>query len=291
MCRSNEGVSRAIRGGVIVLIVAGCAFQPGAGGPSNAGSLASGGKGIPGAGAGSGWLNVRVRWPDRSLPGFQAQAIPGRTRAIRLTTLDAGRQIADLRTLVREGAPGGESTASLKLLAGTGYGLTAEAFQEADPGDDATPIAAGSAANLTIRASKILAVPVTLTSVNAPAITALSVTAGPYDTPLTVDGKNFGATPGLPWVVTIGGVPAPSERADDSRIVARVPVGAVSGQVVVRVDGIPSTTVVGFTVTQGIDATIGERDAPPLDSGLELGLAERDPGGLDIRLETDQEAP
>jgi hypothetical protein len=280
-------MTRILRGAAVLLLGAGCADPSAPGGPSGSAGGATH-VGIANTPEGSGWLRVRVRWPERSLPGFNAQAIPGRTRAIRLTTLDAGRQVADLRTLVRSADLSGESTASLRLAAGAGYAITAEAFEQAEPADDATPIAAGSAVNLTIRASTILAVPLTLTAAGAPSISSLSVTAGPHDTPLTIVGRHFGATPGLPWHVTIGGMRVPAIRRDDTRIEARVPEGARGGQVVVWVDEVPSTTVARFTVTQGLGVEVVSDEDMAADHGLTVDLDEALPGGLELWLD---EAP
>lgn len=200
---------------------------------------------------------MQIRWPDRDLPGFAAQAIPLRTRSIRLTTQDPQSVIADLRLLIREGGSTATASTTMELQAGSSYGVTAEAFEEAAPADDSVPIAQATAANVPIRKSKLTRVPLTLTAAYAPAITSLSVTEGPYGTTVDVLGANFGATPGFPFAVTFGGaVATEAARSGDDKIAAKVPVGAVSGNVVVHVDGVPSTSVALFTITQGLDATL-----------------------------------
>lgn len=74
------------------------------------------------------------------------------------------------------------------------------------------------------------------TSLPPPVITALGrPVAGEGDT-LAILGRNFSGVPAQNFV-TIGGLPAEAIGASFDRVIARVPVGAVSGQVLVRVGG------------------------------------------------------
>ena len=200
---------------------------------------------------GWGFLQVTVRWPKRDLPGFQAQVIPQRTNSIRLTVTGSQDAVAYRATIPR--AVGvAAATTSVRLEAGLGYGMKAEAFAESQPTDTSTSIAWGNAVNVPILKSKITQVPITLTAVNAPAITLMSPTAGPYGSEIAISGKNFGETLSLPFLVTLGGVTLASTRLSDTTATASVPLGASGGNIVVSVDGVLSETVALFSVTEGV---------------------------------------
>ncbi|MBM3267691.1 MAG: IPT/TIG domain-containing protein [Candidatus Sericytochromatia bacterium] len=216
---------------------------------------AGGGAGAPtgalatGAQSERGILRIRIVWPRRDLPGFEAQVIPLRTQAIRLITRNGQGEEADRRILARTIGPA-EVSASIFLAPGDGYSVAAAAFGEQNPSDGATPIAQGTAANLPIRAGKTVQVPITLTAAYAPAITGLAPGTGPFGTEVAISGISFGASLGLDFYVTFAGVLAASTRSSDTAAVALVPPGP-SGNVVVVVDGVPSTSVAPFAVTDG----------------------------------------
>jgi len=211
-------------------------------------------------------LSIRVRWPLRDLPNFKAQVIPFRSRAVRLTTRNGASELVDSRTLARN--PGvAEASASIYLVAGDGYSVLAQAFAESDPAGGATPIAQGTAANVPIRAGKTVQVPITLTAAYAPTITGLNPGSAPFGSDVTITGTNFGASLGLDFAVTFAGVAAAATRSSDTQAIARVPVGP-SGNVVVIVDGVPSTSVAPFATTQGFVAAVLESFALFERSGL-----------------------
>src|SRR5215469_8337715 len=80
-----------------------------------------------------------------------------------------------------------------------------------------------------------------------PFINNLSPTSGPIGTLVTISGTSFGTTQGLGSVVFNGTGATPTQWNDGS-IVAPVPNGATTGNVVVTVNGNPSNGV-NFTVT------------------------------------------
>ena len=80
----------------------------------------------------------------------------------------------------------------------------------------------------------------------APTISNLSPSSGPVGTAVTVTGTNFGATQGSS-TVTFNGTAATPTSWSASSIVAPVPTGATSGNVVVTVGGVASNSI-GFTV-------------------------------------------
>jgi len=79
-----------------------------------------------------------------------------------------------------------------------------------------------------------------------PTITSLSPTSGAVGTSVTIKGTNFGATQGSS-VVTFSGTEATPTSWSATSIVAKVPAGATSGNVIVAVGGIASNGA-AFTV-------------------------------------------
>ncbi len=102
-------------------------------------------------------------------------------------------------------------------------------------------------------------------SFEAPNITSLSPTKGPEGTLVTISGTNFGITQGSS-IVTFNGVTASIGSWSDTNIVAIVPAGAMTGPVVVTVNGIASlgmkfvvidTTPPVWDTTTGIQEAVG----------------------------------
>jgi hypothetical protein len=83
----------------------------------------------------------------------------------------------------------------------------------------------------------------------APSISSLSPTSGPWGTPVTIHGNNFGNTQGTSTVKFAGTISAPTSWGN-TVIVVPVPKGAVTGSVVVTVSGASSNGVT-FTVLHG----------------------------------------
>ena len=81
----------------------------------------------------------------------------------------------------------------------------------------------------------------------APSITSLSPTSAVVGTSVTITGTNFGATQGTSTVKFNGTAATPTSWSATS-IVAPVPAGATTGNVVVTVGG-QSSNGVSFTVT------------------------------------------
>jgi hypothetical protein len=101
----------------------------------------------------------------------------------------------------------------------------------------------GTAATATFTGAAV----VTTTGAPAPSITSLTPTSGAVGTAVTIAGANFGATQGTS-TVTFNGTAATPTSWSGTSIVAPVPSGATSGNVVVRVGGVASNGA-SFTVT------------------------------------------
>jgi hypothetical protein len=95
----------------------------------------------------------------------------------------------------------------------------------------------------------------TVTSASGPSITGLSPTSGPVGTPVTITGTNFGATQGSNTVAFNGISAGIATSWSATSIVAPVPTGATTGNVVVTVGGTASNGV-AFTVTTASAPTI-----------------------------------
>lgn len=87
------------------------------------------------------------------------------------------------------------------------------------------------------------------TSYGPPTISSLSPTSGEIGISVTITGTNFGTSQGSS-TVTFGGVAANATSWSSTQIVATVPDGTVSGNVIVTVVGVASNGV-NFTVTSG----------------------------------------
>lgn len=89
-----------------------------------------------------------------------------------------------------------------------------------------------------------------------PMISSLSPSSGPVDTPVVVNGSNFGATQGAS-VITFNGVMATPTTWSNTRIDARVPPGATSGPVIVThkvASGYQVKSLVGNSVNYSVTA-------------------------------------
>lgn len=258
----GQGISLLL---ILILGLLGCA-------PSMlpAGNQPEGGASSLATGHGS--LLVQVRWPIRDLPNFSAQTIPVRTNSIRLTVRKGQSEFVAQQLIQRTPGFSTVSTASISLDVGTGYSVAVEAFEEAAPTPNSTVIAQGNAINLTIRKSRITSVPITLTATFVPTILALSPETGPFETPFTISGTRFGASQNLTYSVSMGGIAIQALRVSDTRIDATASVGARSGNVVVTVDGVPSSTVALFQLIQGFDANIVPNDQSYGDNGMNVRL-------------------
>ncbi len=85
-------------------------------------------------------------------------------------------------------------------------------------------------------------------SPTTPNITSVSPSSGPVGTSVTITGTNFGATQGT---ITFNGTPAAPTSWSATSIVAPVPTGATTGNVVVTV-GAQASNGLGFSVTMAL---------------------------------------
>jgi hypothetical protein len=151
--------------------------------------------------------------------------------------------------------PTGAVGASITIT-GMNFGVTQGTSTVKFNGTTATPASWGAAnivapvptgatsGNVVVSVSGIASNGVKFTVVPAPSITSLSVTSGTVGTEVTITGTNFGATQGTNFgttsSVTFNGTVASVVSWSATSIVAIVPNGATTGNVVVIVSGVAS---------------------------------------------------
>ncbi len=112
------------------------------------------------------------------------------------------------------------------------------------------PVPAGATTgNVLVSVGGVVSNAVLFTVTPAPAITSVNPTGGPVGTSVTITGTSFGPSQGTS-TVTFNGTAATPTSWSATSIVAPVPTGATTGNVVVSVGGIASNGV-AFTVTAG----------------------------------------
>ncbi len=119
----------------------------------------------------------------------------------------------------------------------------------------AVPVPSGATSgNVVVNASGVASNGLNFTVVPAPSITSLSVTSGHVGDPVTITGTNFGATEGSGTVSFNGTDDATPTSWSSTSILAHVPVGATSGNLVVSASGVASNGI-NFTVTEALGIT------------------------------------
>jgi len=138
-----------------------------------------------------------------------------------------------------------------------------------------------------------------LSAAATPSITSLSPTSGAVGASVTITGTNFGSTPGTSTVKFNGTTATTIGSWSATSIVATVPTGATTGNVVVTVSGVASNgssfTVVSDSKHHEFIANVrGGRyvgddhgDELRIDAGHEHGSVQRDDGDDDYELECD----
>ena len=102
-----------------------------------------------------------------------------------------------------------------------------------------------------------------------PSISGLNPTSGPFATPVTISGANFGSTQGTSTVV-FNSTPASPTSWSASSITVPVPNGATTGSVAVSVAGVSSNGVI-FTVTStGPSISILSLTSGPVGAGITI---------------------
>ena len=170
--------------------------------------------------------------------------------------------------------PTSGAVGSVVVINGTGFGASQGSskvtFNSVDAGaasswaDTSITVTVPSAAttgNVVVTVGTLSSAGTPFTVTVPPAITNVWPRSGAVQTGVTISGNNFGAARGAS-TVSFGGVNATSVPYwSDTSITAVVPVGAVSGAVVVTIDGMtatgPTFTVANPPVVSGLSAASG----------------------------------
>lgn len=194
----------------------------------------------PEALTGEGTIELNIRWPKRDDANFQAQAIPISTNAL-IVTVAKGDEILDRATVKRN--PGASTaTLSLTLKASNNLSIDVKAYRELNPDPStAIPIAQGKVTGLTVTRSKATAANIALDALFAPTIDSMSSIVGAVGDTITIYGINFG-TPDTSLDVTFNSISAPILTRSNTALMVSVPHGAETGPLIVKADGISSTS-------------------------------------------------
>ncbi|HEY9898635.1 MAG TPA: hypothetical protein V6D00_05590 [Pantanalinema sp.] len=256
--------------------------------PTTQGGASQGGALQQDAQARKGSLSIAVKWPERSLPGFNAQVIPKTTKALLLGIADANDNQVYYELIQRPEQGTDPARREIFLNEGNGYKVKVEAYE--DFGEDLQTkkivpsgklVAKAVKTGIEIKWNQKTPVPLPLDAEYAPTISGLSL----YENFLTsTDHAGNGAqlflvgenltwpSSGLPEVVFPSGKIVTAENADvvGSKLSFTVPEGAGSGNLFIRVNGVPSTTtsfqeIKSFTLTpvkggedQALDDFLGD---------------------------------
>ncbi|MBI6546649.1 MAG: IPT/TIG domain-containing protein, partial [Cyanobacteria bacterium NC_groundwater_1444_Ag_S-0.65um_54_12] len=101
----------------------------------------------------------------------------------------------------------------------------------------------GFAYEVVVRSKQTAAAPDILLSASAPRLTALVPPSGPPGQTITISGSNFAVTQGKKPEVYFNGSNALVVESSDTMLKALVPVGAISGQLNVKVNGLRSNSL------------------------------------------------
>jgi IPT/TIG domain-containing protein len=170
------------------------------------------------------------------------------------------------------------------VIAGSNFGASQGASTVTFNGTVATPTSWSAASiavsvpngattgNVTVNVGGVTSNPIAFTVIVPPSITSLLPTSGPVGTSVTITGTNFGASQGAS-TVTFNGTAATPTSWGATSIVAFVPNGATSGNVVVTVGGI---------VSSGVNFTVAPPPPPPTITTLSPSSAVAGSGPLTI---------
>lgn len=184
---------------------------------------------------------VTIRWP------YRTQVIP--TSAQHLSFQLKGPTTQSMEVFRPDGTSP-TSVATMSVEVGDGYTLTVQAFDNA-----ATPllVATGTSAPFNVRSNERTNVSVALTPAYLPAITGFFPDNGGPGAAVTIVGTNFGLDRGLTPGFTFNGVPVTTVYyPQDGTVSVLVPVTALSGFILPKVDGVTGTGSGSFTVLKAI---------------------------------------
>ena len=162
-----------------------------------------------------------------------------------------GGTVPSLTTLSPTSGPAGTSV----TISGSNFGTTQGSSAVAFNGMPATPTswtatsivapvpAGATTGNVMVSVAGLSSNGMTFSVLLTPSITTLSPTSGPVGTSVTISGSNFGITQGSS-AVAFNGMPAAPTSWSATSIVAPVPAGTTTGNVMVSLAGLSSNGVI-----------------------------------------------
>lgn len=182
---------------------------------------------------------VTIQWP------YRAQVLP--TSAQHLTFQLSGPTSETISVFRPEGSSP-TSVATLSVDVGNGYTLNVQAYDNA-----LRLVASGTSAAFNVLANERTNVTVALLPVYAPSITGFSPDNGGPGATVEIYGTNFVLNSGLKPSFTFGGVPATVVYEPlEGTVSVLVPMTAVSGIILPRLDGVTGTGTGSFTVLKDL---------------------------------------
>jgi len=183
-------------------------------------------------------------------------------------------------------SPGSGAVGASVTITGSGFGSTQGTSTVKFNGTTATPSSWGATSivtpvptgattgNVVVTVNSVASSGVSFTVVPAPSISGLSPNSGAVGASVTINGSNFGSTQGMSTISFNGTLVTPSSWSASS-VVAPVPSGATTGNVVVHASGVNSNGV-NFTVVpapsiSSVSPTSGAVGASATISGSNFG--------------------
>ncbi|HEY9854676.1 MAG TPA: IPT/TIG domain-containing protein [Stenomitos sp.] len=192
----------------------------------------------------TGTLVLSVKWPERSYAGFNAQAIPLSTNALVVDiTDDQGKNVA--HEVLKRTSGTLQTTKEMVLSVGTGYNVNVKAYAATAPTDQDEVIAFANATDVAVKWNEVAPLKLSLSPLFAPVVTDISATNAGAGATLELTGSNFTRGGGSPSVIFPSGTTVTGTMVD-GKLRVTVPAGAGSGNLQVKVDGIPSASLVAF---------------------------------------------
>lgn len=203
-----------------------------------------------------GKIRLVIKWPKgpgTDLRGYHAQLIPDSSARLDITVSQNGDTIAT--DSVTRGSGEATASATITVRKGTDYDVDIKAYPTSPNGS--TAIAQGSATGITVYSSADTSVPITLSSLYVPTITSFSANAGDEGAIITINGTNLKNAWGANPTVTFNGTAVASMSAvTNTSLKVSVPTGATVGNVVVKADGVSSSSTANFYVVSDLDLSV-----------------------------------
>lgn len=230
--------------------------------------------------AGSGVATSETNWTDTAI----TIQVPASTTTGNVTMKTSANLVSNASTLtvpapiIASLTPNAAAVGSAVIIAGSNFGgltigsvsfngVPASVYSWIDNGIIVLVPAGATSGNVTVTADGQTSntLPFTVIAQPSPAIANLLPNNGPQGTAVTITGTNFGTSQGIS-TISFNGTLVTATSWGDKMIVALVPVGATTGNVVVTVNGqssngvlfTPQSLITGLFPSSGLVSTVVE---------------------------------